>query len=156
MWPFFPLNRIVLFFKGICFRSENEISDRMQAWWVWWIWGGSFFFNTFLTLYRKLWNQTQTQCLSFLSLNNMEKVICCSKILLSVLCPQATWTTAPSWARSFTVMRKVSSTAHTLVWPLLLNKPTHYSDCKTNTLSLMHFNNAFMCVCFPNRHLGVL
>lgn len=114
------------------------------------------FLISFLTFYRKLWHQTQTQCLNFLSLNNMEKVICCSKTLLSVLCTQATWTTAPSWERSFTVMQKVSSTAHTLVQSLLLNKSTHYSDCKTNIQSLMHFNNSFMCVCFPYRHLGVL
>ena len=71
--------------------------------------------SIFFFFFRKLWQPTQTQSSSSLSLSSMEKVTCCSKMQLSVLSTRATWTTALSSEKSFTVSQKPSSTAHTLV-----------------------------------------
>lgn len=75
----------------------------------------------------------------------MEKVICYSKMQLSVWCTQATWTTAPSSEMGFIAMQKLSSIAHILVGL----QANIFSDIKRN-VSFIHDNvNVYIFVfCF--------
>lgn len=59
-----------------------------------------------VSLRRKLWQQTQTS--SCLNLRSSEKAICCSKTPRSDSSTRATWISAPSLERSFSLTQKES------------------------------------------------